>query len=75
MGHIFWKLNEHSDHTYSATGHEIPELETFSRILQKSGNENDEFLWDLIVSNLVCIKTYYSFKPTKTLFNDQKHKS
>ena len=27
-----------------ATDYKIPDLETYSRILQKSGNKNDEFL-------------------------------
>ena len=26
-----------------ATGHKIPDLETYSRILRKSGKKNDEF--------------------------------
>ena len=48
-----------------AIGHKIPDLETFSRILQKSGNKNDEFLRKLIIGNLVGIKICYSSKPAK----------
>ena len=47
-------------------GHKIPDLEISSRILRKSGNKKImSFRRKLIVGNLVCIKTCYSFKPTK----------
>ena len=69
-GLIFEKSNEPFDHVCSgnwqAIGHKIPDLETFSRILRKSGNRKMiSFLRKLIIGNLVCIKTCYSFKPTK----------
>ena len=49
-----------------AMGHKITDLETFSRILQKSGNKEMMCFWrKLIIDNLVCIKTCYSFKPAK----------
>ena len=40
-----------------AIGPKIPDSETLSRILRKSGKKNDEFLKKLIFGNLVCIKT------------------
>ena len=49
-----------------AIGHKIPELETSSWILWKSGNKKWwVFLKKLIIGNLVCIKACYSFKPAK----------
>ena len=58
-----------------AIGHKIPDLETSSRILQKSGNKKMMSFWKkLLIGSLVCIKTCYSFKPAKP-FNDQKYKS
>ena len=49
-----------------AIGHKIPDLETSYRILWKSGNKKMMSFWKkLIIGNLVCIKTCYSFKPAK----------
>ena len=49
-----------------AIGPKIPDSETLSRILRKSGNKKMMGFWrELICGNLVCIKTYYSFKPAK----------
>ena len=51
----------------------ISDLETSSRILQKSGNKKIMSFWrKLVIGNLACIKTRYNFKPN--LFNDQKHR-
>ena len=59
-----------------AIGHKTPSLETFflnsSKIRQR---KNNEFWKKLIVGNLVCIKTCYSFKPAKKPFSSTKHKS
>ena len=49
-----------------AIGHKIPDLETSPRILQKLGNKKMMSFWrKLIIGNLVCIKTCYSFKTAK----------
>ena len=49
-----------------AIDHKISDLETSSRILRKSGNKKIMSFWmKLIIGNLVCIKTCYSFKPAK----------
>ena len=65
----FWKnwIN-HLITSVQAIGHKTPNLETyfsnFSKIRQQ---KNDEFWKKLIIGNLVCIKTCYSFEPAKTL--------
>ena len=49
-----------------AFGHKIPDLETSFQILRNQATKMMSFWKKLIIGNLVCIKTCYSFKPVKT---------
>ena len=62
-------LNNQINHLITlaqAIGHKIPDLETSSRILRNQATKMMSFWKKLIISNLVYIKTCYSFKPVKT---------
>ena len=59
-----------------AIGHKILDLKTSSRILRKSSNKEMMSFWrKLIIGNLACIKTRYSFEPKAKPFRWPKHKS
>ena len=63
-GHDFGKSNKHFDQPAQEIGHKTPDSKTYFSNSSKI-KKNDEFWKKLIIGNLVCIKTCYSFKPAK----------